>query len=146
MVRAIILKGESGFDVDGESYRIILDATGWLAAEQTAGLSLMTLLARIHTALEAGGEPLIGDLAAILHGGLGRDHGDLTFENAVNLLMSDYPLVTAALNDAIVASLPQAEAGNVPAPAAGSGTGKRSSRSGAGRGKASKPSGRQRRA
>lgn len=143
MVSPVFLRGEASFSVDGEDYVIVLDVPGWMAAERAAGSSLVQLMARIHAALENGDEPMTGDLAAILYGGLRREHSALTFEDAVNLLVPNYLTVGSALNEAIVASLPHSDGdpGNEAAPAQENGTGKGSSRSGAARGKGSRTSG-----
>lgn len=155
MVRPVFLKGEAAFTLDGQEYLVVLEALPWMRAEQVAGCSLVTLLARIHNALAAGEEPMVSDLAAVLSGGLSKHHPTLTYEDAINLLLADYPSVSAALNDAIVGSLPQGgpreedgtAEGNAAAPAtAESGTGNSSSPSGAGRGSGSTTSSRRRRA
>lgn len=151
MRRATFLKAESDFTLDGETYRLVLDNLAWLAIEEILDTSLLDFMARLKQTIEAGKNPRIGDMAAVLAAGLARHHDDIGLEAAAEMLLSGDDALKEALITVITGSLPgdaaaEDASGNGQSLAQGDGTGKPSSQAGAVPGSRSPTSGKARRA
>lgn len=137
MRRATFLKAEADFELDGETYRLVLDNLAWLAIEDILDTSLLDFMKRLKATIEAGKNPRIGDLAGVLAASLDRHHGEIGLEEAADMLLTNDEGLRQALITVINGSLPgQADMGedglgNAPSPVATAGTGKPSSPAGA---------------
>lgn len=157
MRRATFLKAEADFTLDGVTYRLVLDNLAWLAIEEILDTSLLDFMGRLKATIEAGKNPRIGDLAAVLTAALDRHHPEIDLDQAADMMLTGDVRLKAALITVINGSLPgsadKADGedalgnGQSPAPtgvAKIDGIGKPSSPTGAAPGSRSRPSGKAR--
>ena len=147
------LLGEASFRYGGESYRLVLNNRVWIEAEEILGCSILDVVEDLRAALEAGRNPRLKHMMAIVYGGLIQHHPEVTQDQVLDMFMSGdvgfRQAVIEAMRGAQLPDIPDEDAGdegNVPAPAskkrAGAGNG--SSKHGATPGSGRKTSGRKR--
>ena len=131
------IKGEATFVYQGETFHLVLNNQAWIEAEEVLGYSILDMIEELKQALDAGKNPKVRHMAALLFGGLVRQHPGLSEDAVVDMIFSGDPAVKNGLLRAIAGAQPpeladtETEAGN--APAAGTtkpkkaGIGKRSS-------------------
>lgn len=145
------LQGSAEFIFDKKPYRLVLDNRVWLEAEEILGYSIIDVVEEIRAALDAGKNPKLKHIAAVVYGGLKQNHPEITEALVIDMFFSGDPnfrkAVMTAMRGAQVPNLPpDTEAvGNVqkaqPTKARKAGIGKRSSKAGAKRGSKAKTSG-----
>ena len=142
--------GEAEFDYDGFHYKLTLNNMALIHAEGVLGESMLDFVPRIQLAMEAGRNPLIRDIGAILFGGLRNNHGNISETVVYDMAMSRNTAMLVAFSEALSAvSMPETPAGNAASPepnrkarrAKKGGTGSASSGSGVKRGSRQKGSG-----
>ncbi|MAM72606.1 MAG: hypothetical protein CMO29_02185 [Tistrella sp.] len=152
MRRATFLKAEADFTLEDVTYRLVLDNLAWLAIEEILDTSLLDFMGRLKATIEAGKNPRIGDLAAVLTAALDRHHPEIDLDQAADMMLTGDTQLKAALITVINGSLPgsadkadgEDALGNGQSPAPTGGTGKPSSQTGAAPGSRSRPSGKAR--
>jgi len=150
------LKGEAEFAYGGQVFRVSLNNRAWIEAEEVLGYSMLDVIEELKAALDAGRNPKIKHMVALMYGGLVQNHPDITEDDALDMVFSGDPGVKKGLLAAIAGAQPpevtedddEADtAGNASAPvAAKGGTGKKSSAPGAKPASTRKASGSKRRA
>ncbi|MFC3097379.1 hypothetical protein [Alteraurantiacibacter palmitatis] len=135
--RANRLQGEAQFTYEGRAYKISINNRALFEAESVLGESMLDFGNAILEALQAGRNPMMKHVCAIVYGGLVINHPEITEDDVIDMVMSGDNNVRRAIYAAMQgvqtpASAP-AEAGNAPATATpkASGTGKRSTKAGA---------------
>lgn len=135
--RANRLQGEAWFTYDGVRYQLTINNRALLEAEEVLGESMLDFGNDILLALQAGRNPRMKHVCAIVFGGLVRNHPGITEDEVIDMVMSGDEGVRLAIMQAmrgVQAPAPGADdEGNVPAPPAAKvrGTGSRSSKAGA---------------
>lgn len=108
-----IHRGEGSFDVDGVTYRLVVDLNAMAEAEEASALQLDDLLAALSPVVDKDGKvigkPRLKHVGALLYGALRAHHPDVTLAAAINLLGAGEH-VGAAIGKALVAALPKAQA------------------------------------
>ncbi len=143
--------GEARFTCDGEDYHLTLNNMALLEAEAVLDQSMLDFVPAIAETLQAGRNPQMRHMAALIFGGLKLNHPDITQQRVLDMVMARDQALINALGEAMagidIPDDPDAELGNVPAPAkpnrrarrAGTGTG--STKPGARQGSSRKRSG-----
>lgn len=135
------LKGEAEFTYDGRVFHLSLNNRAWIEAEEVLGVSMLDVIDELKATLDAGRNPKIKHMVALMFGGLVQNHPDVTEDYVLDMVFSGDAGVKKGLLAAIAGTQPpdlvddEEEAGaegNVSAPAAAKGgTGKKSSAPGA---------------
>ncbi|MDE8651872.1 hypothetical protein [Novosphingobium album (ex Liu et al. 2023)] len=131
------LQGSASFTHAGRDFQLVLDNRVWLEAEGVLGYSILDAVEELRAALEAGRNPRLKTMCAIVYGGLKQHQPDVTEDDVVEMFFSGNPDFKAAVLTAMQgAQLPEIEdeapqAGNAQRPETPAGTGSASSRAGA---------------
>lgn len=122
------MKGEASLRLaDGRTLTLAYSFDALCAVEEVAARSISEVLAEISK-----GAPRLTTARALIYGGLQQHHPEVTLTEAGELILSDGPAVSEAMNRALAAAFPKAAEGRQAAnpPSQRPGTGSRSSRSG----------------
>ena len=158
MARGNVITGEARFPYDGEEYLLTINNRTWMEAEVVLGESMLDIAPGIIAALEAGKNPLLKHIVAVVYGGLVQNHPDITEDFVIDMMMSGDPDVREGFVLAMQSAQPPeikddqaGEPGNGAAPAGNrrqrkatpkkAGAGKASSKAGAKRATGRKTSG-----
>lgn len=131
------LQGSATFVHADREYLLVLDNRVWLEAEGVLGYSILDAVEELRAALEAGRNPRLKTMCAIVYGGLKQHQPDVTENDVVEMFFSGNPDFKEAVLAAMQgAQLPDADVdvsapGNVVSPPKPVGTGSASSRAGA---------------
>ncbi|WP_338445955.1 hypothetical protein V5F89_12470 [Pelagerythrobacter marensis] len=133
------LKGEAEFTYEGETFRLSLNNRAWIEAEEVLGISMLDVIDELKATLDAGRNPKIKHMVALMFGGLVQNHPDITEGEVIDMVFSGDAAVKKGLLAAIAGAQPPdlvdddagGTEGNAPAPATRAGTGKTSSAPGA---------------
>jgi len=121
-------KGEASLRLsDGRELTLHYDFDSLCAVEEAADKAIGKVLQEISE-----GAPRLTTARALIYGGLRFHHPDLSLATAGELILSDGPQLTEAMNKALMSAFPQASEGKqgTNPPSRRRGTGSRSSRSG----------------
>lgn len=154
MTKPAAFNGEARFSCDGEDYHLTLNNMALLEAEAVLDQSMLDFVPAIAETLQAGRNPQMRHMAALIYGGLKLNHPEITQQRVLDMVMARDQALISALGEAMagidIPDDPDAELGNAPAPVnrrekkaaakmAGTGTG--SSKRGAKQGSSRKRSG-----
>jgi hypothetical protein len=140
MGRGNPLRGEAYFTWEGREYLLVLNNRTWIEAEEVlGGVSILDVVDELRAALEAGRNPRMKHMCAVVFGGLIQHQPEVTENLVIDMFMSgDRQFRDAVLQAMQGAQLPDdgepdtSAVGNAPANGTTRvGTGRQSSRAGA---------------
>lgn len=98
---ANILDGRASFAFDGRDYELVLDNGVMIDAEDVLGRSWLDAIEEYQRETAMGQKPRLKTICAIVYGGLKRNHPDITQKQVIDMICSEDPEVTAAINRAM---------------------------------------------
>jgi hypothetical protein len=133
--RANRLQGEAHFTYEGRAFKLTINNRSLLEAEEVLGESMLDFGNEILLALQAGRNPRMKHICAIVFGGLVINHADITEDEVIDMVMSGDENVRQGIFNAMRGvQAPAADSGpvgNDSQRAKSAGTGKPSSKGGA---------------
>lgn len=128
------LNGVAEFAFRGVNYLLKLDNRAFYYAEDVLGFSVLDAVEQMRAALQAGRNPMLKTIVALVYGGLKENHPDIAENTVIDMFMSEDPTVREAVMKAMRGAQtpdiapppsPKGQAGNAR-------KGKKTSRGGAG--------------
>lgn len=128
------LSGIAEFTFQGVSYVLKLDNRAFYHAEDVLGFSVLDAVEQMRAALQAGRNPMLKTIVALVYGGLKESHPDIDQDTVIDMFMSEDPTVREAVLKAMRgAQMPDIAPPPGPKGQAGNGRkGKKPSRAGTG--------------
>lgn len=122
MSRGNSLRGEAQFTFEWpddhkrnpglvRDYHLVLDNQAWVEAEEVlGGVSILDVVDDLRAALEAGRNPRLKHMAALVYGGLAPRHPEITEADVIDMFMSG----DEGFRDAVLQAIQGAQPPNAP--------------------------------